>query len=121
MFADAGLPAGVINLVFGPPSEVSRQMLSSLVIQKVSLTGSVPVGKLLAEQSAASLKRTTLELGGHSPVIVMADADIDRAVAQSAAAKFRNAGQLCLAPTRFLCKLRFMIGLSTPSESMPQA
>ncbi|WP_439672398.1 hypothetical protein AEMCBJ_21325 [Cupriavidus necator] len=100
-FADAGLPAGVLNLVFGPPAEVSRQLLSSSVIQKVSLTGSVSVGKLLAEQSATGLKQTTLELGGHSPVIVMADADIDRAVAQSATAKFRNAGQLCLAPTRF--------------------
>lgn len=100
-FIDAGVPAGVINLIFGQPADVSSQLLASPVIRKVSLTGSVAVGKLLARQGADDLKHVTLELGGHAPVIVMADADIESAVAQTAAAKFRNAGQICLAPTRF--------------------
>ncbi|QET01677.1 NAD-dependent succinate-semialdehyde dehydrogenase [Cupriavidus pauculus] len=100
-FVEAGVPAGVINLVFGQPADVSSRLLASPVIRKVSFTGSVAVGKLLARQGADNLKQVTLELGGHAPVIVMGDADIDSAVAQTAAAKFRNAGQVCLSPTRF--------------------
>ncbi len=101
-FVDAGLPPGVLNLVFGVPSEVSQHLIASDVIRKVSFTGSVGVGQHLARLAAPGLKRVTLELGGHSPVIVFDDADVDACVRLLVAAKFRNAGQLCHAPTRFL-------------------
>lgn len=95
------LPAGVLQLVYGIPSEVSQILISSPIIRKVTFTGSVPVGRHLAEMSAKHLKRITLELGGHAPVIVCRDADLDRTVNMMVQHKFRNAGQACLAPTRF--------------------
>ncbi|MDO8699800.1 MAG: NAD-dependent succinate-semialdehyde dehydrogenase [Rhodoferax sp.] len=98
---DAGLPAGVLNIVFGVPSEVSEYLIASPVVAKISLTGSTAVGKLVAQQAARGLKRTTLELGGHAPVIVWADADVERAADLLVAGKYRNAGQICIAPTRF--------------------
>ena len=97
---DAGLPAGVVQLVFGVPDEVSRQLLASPIIRKLSFTGSTAVGKHLLALAAATVKRTTMELGGHAPVIVFDDADLDRAVELLATAKFRNAGQVCVSPTR---------------------
>ncbi|MBU7575173.1 MAG: NAD-dependent succinate-semialdehyde dehydrogenase [Hydrogenophaga sp.] len=100
-FIEAGAPDGVINLVFGVPSFVSSHLIASDVIRKVSFTGSVAVGQGLARLAAPGLKRLTLELGGHSPVIVFDDADVDAVARQLVAAKFRNAGQLCHAPTRF--------------------
>ncbi|WP_226781720.1 NAD-dependent succinate-semialdehyde dehydrogenase [Oceaniglobus trochenteri] len=99
---DAGLPDGVLNVVFGDPAEVSAHLIASPVAKKVSFTGSVEVGKHLQKLAADTLKRCTLELGGHAPVLVFADADVERAAKQSAAAKFRNAGQVCIAPSRFL-------------------
>jgi succinate-semialdehyde dehydrogenase/glutarate-semialdehyde dehydrogenase len=98
---DAGLPDGVMNIVFGVPDEVSRHLLASPAIRKLSFTGSVPVGKHLQKLAADTLKRCTMELGGHAPVIVFDDADIDKAVKSAVAAKFRNAGQVCVSPTRF--------------------
>lgn len=98
---DAGLPAGVAQLVFGVPDQVSRHLLASPVIRKMSFTGSTAVGKQLMKLSADTMKRTTMELGGHAPVIVFDDADLDKAVATLAPAKFRNAGQVCVSPTRF--------------------
>lgn len=98
---DAGLPPGVLNAVFGVPGEVSSYLLDSPVVAKFSFTGSTAVGKLLAQQAAKGLKRATLELGGHAPVIVCADADLDQAVELLVPGKFRNAGQICIAPTRF--------------------
>ncbi len=95
------LPPGTLQLVFGVPSEVSQRLISAPEIRKVTFTGSVPVGRLLAELAAKHLKRITLELGGHAPVIVCRDADIERTVNLMVAHKFRNAGQACLAPTRF--------------------
>ena len=95
------MPEGALQLLFGVPAEVSGQLIASSIIRKVSFTGSVPVGRHLAQLSARHLKRITLELGGHAPVIVCADADIDKTVALMVAHKFRNAGQACLAPTRF--------------------
>lgn len=98
---DAGLPAGVLNLVLGVPGEISARLIASPAIKKISFTGSIPVGRQLAAQAGAQLKKITLELGGHAPVIVMDDVDVERVVALTVAAKFRNAGQLCLCPTRF--------------------
>lgn len=95
------LPEGALQLLFGVPAEVSEQLIASPIVRKVSFTGSVPIGRHLAQMTAKHLKRITLELGGHAPVIVCADADIDKTVAMMVAHKFRNAGQACLAPTRF--------------------
>ena len=100
-FADAGLPAGVLNLVFGVPSEVSEHLLAKDAVRKISFTGSIPVGKHLAQLAAKGMKRTTMELGGHSPVVVFADADPEKAADTIAAFKYRNAGQVCISPTRF--------------------
>lgn len=99
---DAGLPAGVANLVFGVPSRVSEQLIASPVIRAITFTGSISVGKHLAGLAARQMKPAIMELGGHSPVIICADADASVAGAAGAAAKFRNAGQICTAPTRFL-------------------
>src|SRR5579859_6691875 len=100
-FAEAGLPAGVLNLVFGVPAEVSEYLLSKDTVRKISFTGSIPVGKHLAALAAKGMKRTTMELGGHSPVVVFADADPEKAADTIAAFKYRNAGQVCISPTRF--------------------
>jgi succinate-semialdehyde dehydrogenase/glutarate-semialdehyde dehydrogenase len=100
-FADAGLPAGVLNLVFGVPAEVSEHLLAKDAVKKISFTGSIPVGKHLAALAAKGMKRTTMELGGHSPVVVFADADPEKAADTIAAFKYRNAGQVCISPTRF--------------------
>ncbi len=99
--ADAGLPAGVLNIVFGVPAEISEHLIKSPVIRKVTFTGSVPVGKLLARLAAEHVKPCTLELGGHAAVIVMEDANMAFAAQLSAAGKTRNAGQVCTSPTRF--------------------
>ncbi len=101
-YADAGVPAGVINLVFGIPAEISEYLIPHPIIRKVSFTGSTAVGKHLAMLAGQHMKRVTMELGGHAPAIVFEDADIDQAVKILAANKFRNAGQICVAPTRFL-------------------
>lgn len=98
---DAGLPKGVLNVVFGVPAEISTYLIASPIIRKISFTGSTAVGKQLARLAADGMKPSTMELGGHAPVIVFEDADIDLAARMSAAAKFRNAGQICIAPTRF--------------------
>ncbi len=98
---EAGLPKGVLNVVFGVPDEVSRHLLASPIPKKLSFTGSIPVGKHLQKLAADTLKRCTMELGGHSPVIVFDDADVDRAVQVIGANKFRNAGQVCISPTRY--------------------
>jgi succinate-semialdehyde dehydrogenase/glutarate-semialdehyde dehydrogenase len=101
-FADAGIPAGVLQLVYGTPAEISNYLIPHPVIRKVTFTGSIPVGKQLAALAGQHMKRVTMELGGHAPVIVCEDADIALAVKAAAAAKFRNAGQVCISPTRFL-------------------
>src|SRR6516225_3771703 len=100
-FIEAGLPAGVLNLVFGVPADVSEHLLASDVVRKISFTGSVPVGKHLAALAAKGMKRATMELGGHSPVVVFADADPEKTADTIAAFKYRNAGQVCISPTRF--------------------
>ncbi|MGE4368374.1 MAG: NAD-dependent succinate-semialdehyde dehydrogenase [Burkholderiaceae bacterium] len=101
-FQDAGLPDGVLGLVYGDPAEISSYLISHPVIKKITFTGSTPVGKLLAAMAGQHMKRVTMELGGHAPVIVAEDADIELAAKCVGAAKFRNAGQVCISPTRFL-------------------
>lgn len=100
-FLDAGLPPDALNMVCGDPAEVSSALVAHEAIRKVSLTGSVAVGKLLGRQCAERVKRFTGELGGHAPVIVCEDADLPSALKASLAAKYRNAGQVCAAPIRF--------------------
>jgi succinate-semialdehyde dehydrogenase/glutarate-semialdehyde dehydrogenase len=101
-FVDAGIPPGTVNLVFGNPSEISNYLIPHPIIRKVTFTGSTAVGKQLAALAGAHMKRVTMELGGHAPVIVADDADVELAVKASGGAKFRNAGQVCISPTRFL-------------------
>ncbi len=106
IFLDAGVPADALNMVCGDPAQVSSVLIAHPDIAKVSLTGSVAVGRLLGEQAARHLKKFTGELGGHAPVIVCEDADPMQALKASVAAKFRNAGQVCAAPIRFLVARR---------------
>ena len=101
-FVDAGVPAGVIGLIYGVPAEISGYLIPHPTIRKVTFTGSTPVGKHLAALAGQHMKRVTMELGGHAPVIVFDDADVEVAAKQIAGAKFRNAGQVCVSPTRFL-------------------
>jgi succinate-semialdehyde dehydrogenase/glutarate-semialdehyde dehydrogenase len=101
-FQDAGIPPGVLGLVYGNPAEISSYLIPHPTIRKITFTGSTPVGKQLAAMAGQHMKRVTMELGGHAPVIVCEDADIALAVKSAGAAKFRNAGQVCISPTRFL-------------------
>jgi len=101
-FEDAGLPKGVLNAVFGVPAEISPHLIASPVIRKVSFTGSVEVGRQLGALAGAQGKPITLELGGHAPVIVCDDADVDGMIDLAVTVKAWNAGQLCGSPTRFL-------------------
>lgn len=101
-FIDAGIPNGVVGLVYGNPAEISEYLIAHPIIRKITFTGSTPVGKQLASLAGKYMKRCTMELGGHAPVIVADDADIKLAVKSAGAAKFRNAGQVCISPTRFL-------------------
>lgn len=98
---DAGLPDDVVNVVFGDPPQISETLIASPVIRKISFTGSIAVGKHLARLAADGMKRATLELGGHAPVIVSDKADLAKAVALSVGSKYRNAGQVCVSPGRF--------------------
>ncbi|WP_447919805.1 NAD-dependent succinate-semialdehyde dehydrogenase [Achromobacter aegrifaciens] len=98
--ADAGLPAGTLNMLFGDPGEISRRLIESPLIRMVTFTGSTSIGRELAMMAAAGLKRATLELGGHAPVLVFDDADPEAAADAVLAAKLRNSGQICTSPTR---------------------
>jgi succinate-semialdehyde dehydrogenase/glutarate-semialdehyde dehydrogenase len=99
---DAGLPKEVAQAVFGVPDEVSRYLLASPIIRKLSFTGSTVIGKHLAKLAAEDMKRTTMELGGHGPVLVFDDVDVDRVLDVMVGHKYRNAGQVCVSPTRFI-------------------
>ena len=101
-FLDAGVPAGVVNLVYGIPAQISEHLTAAPQIAKISFTGSTAVGKHLAGLAGRHMKRSTMELGGHSPVLVFQDADIEATAALMAASKIRNSGQVCVSPTRFL-------------------
>ena len=105
-FVDAGAPPGSVNLVFGVPAEISAYLVPHPLVRKISFTGSTAVGKQLASLAGQHMKLTTMELGGHAPALVFADTNIDSAARTLAAAKFRNAGQICISPTRFLAERR---------------
>lgn len=99
---DAGLPKGVLQVVFGVPDQVSSHLIASPIIRKVTFTGSVPIGRLLSARAAEGVKPITLELGGHGPVLVFEDADIEKAAVEGVANRFRGTGQVCISSTRFL-------------------
>lgn len=121
-FIDAGVPAGAVNLVYGVPAEISEYLIAHPVVRKVTFTGSTPVGKLLASLAGQHMKRATMELGGHAPVIITGDADIEKAITQLSGHKFRNAGQVCVSPTRFLVQDNvasdFVAGFSAAAEAI---
>ena len=120
---DAGLPAGVAQVVFGVPDEVSTHLLSSPIIRKLSFTGSISVGKHLMKLAADGMKRTTMELGGHAPVVVFDDADLEQTLGIIAPHKYRNAGQVCVSPTRFYVQEpvyeRFVKGFAERAKGLP--
>ena len=122
-FVDAGLPDGVVNLVYGIPAEISEYLIPHRTIRKVTFTGSTAVGKQLAAMAGAHMKRVTMELGGHSPAIVFEDADVEVALKVLTANKFRNAGQVCVSPTRFLVHEkhynRFVEGFTEVAANLP--
>jgi succinate-semialdehyde dehydrogenase/glutarate-semialdehyde dehydrogenase len=99
--ADAGLPAGALNLVSGDSGFISEYLLRSPIVRKASLTGSTGVGRRMLELAAQGIKKVSMELGGHAPVLVFEDADIDQAIKACASFKFRNCGQVCASPTRY--------------------
>src|ERR1700679_3195147 len=121
-FADAGVPAGTINLVYGVPAEISEYLIPHPIIKKMSFTGSTAVGKQLAALAGLPMKSVTMELGGHAPAIVFDDADVDAASRLLAGAKYRNAGQVCVSPTRVLVQERvydqFVTGFVQHSKAM---
>src|SRR5260370_19237955 len=98
---EAGFPAGTINVLTGDEIAIGKELTGNWDVRKVTFTGSTPVGKLIVKQSADTLKKVTMELGGNAPFIVFADADVDKAVQGAIAAKYRNAGQTCISPNRF--------------------
>src|SRR6516162_1793163 len=100
-FHDAGVPPGVLNLVFGTPSDISEYLIPQEAVRLVTFTGSIPVGKKLASLAGHHMKPTIMELGGHAPVIVCNDVDPVASAATSVMGKTRNAGQVCVSPTRF--------------------
>jgi len=98
---ECGVPASAVQVVYGDPAMVSKALISSPHIRKISFTGSIPVGRMLSALAGEHLKKATLELGGNSPVIVMNDIDVDQVARLAIQSKFRNAGQICVAPSRF--------------------
>ena len=117
------MPKGVLAIVFGVPHEVSMHLIASPIIRKVSFTGSIPVGKQLVKLAADGMKRTTMELGGHAPVLVFDDVDVDKVLDMCVAAKYRNAGQVCVSPTRFYVQesiyQRFAEGFAARARALP--
>jgi succinate-semialdehyde dehydrogenase/glutarate-semialdehyde dehydrogenase len=120
---DAGLPAGVLSIVYGVPSEISEYLLASPIVRKISFTGSIPVGKQLMKLAAEGMKRTTMELGGHAPVLVFDDVDVEKVIDACATAKYRNAGQVCVSPTRFYVHEKiyntFVEGFAARAKALP--
>ncbi len=99
-FHEAGIPKGVVNLVIGPAEEIGNEMTSSSDVRKITFTGSTPVGKRLLRDSASTVKKASMELGGHAPFIIFEDADLDEAVRGVMQSKFKNTGQTCISTNR---------------------
>ena len=120
---EAGVPKGVLAIVFGVPHEISTHLIASPIIRKVSFTGSIPVGKQLVKLAADGMKRTTMELGGHAPVIVFDDVDVEKVLDACVTAKYRNAGQVCVSPTRFYVHesiyTKFRDGFAARAKALP--
>jgi succinate-semialdehyde dehydrogenase/glutarate-semialdehyde dehydrogenase len=120
--SDAGVPADVAQLVYGVPDSVSRHLIASPIIRKVSFTGSIPVGKHLMRLAADGVKRITMELGGHAPVLIFDDCDLDKTLDMVVPQKFRNAGQVCVSPTRFYVQRgiydRFVEGFAARTQQV---
>ena len=120
--SDAGVPADVAQLVYGVPDSVSRHLIGSPIIRKVSFTGSIPVGKHLMRLAADGVKRITMELGGHAPVLTFDDCDLDKTLDMVVPQKFRNAGQVCVSPTRFYVQRgiydRFVEGFAARTQQV---
>ena len=120
--SDAGVPANVAQLVYGVPDSVSRHLIGSPIIRKVSFTGSIPVGKHLMRLAADGVKRITMELGGHAPVLIFDDCDLDKTLDMVVPQKFRNAGQVCVSPTRFYVQRgiydRFVEGFAARTQQV---
>ncbi|HQZ39409.1 MAG TPA: NAD-dependent succinate-semialdehyde dehydrogenase [Vicinamibacterales bacterium] len=106
LLVEAGLPAGVLNLVNGDPESMGQEMLDHPAVRKIHFTGSVRVGRILMDGASRTVTRLSLELGGNAPVIVMPDVDLDAVAAGAVVSKFRNNGQVCVAPQRFLVQRR---------------
>ncbi len=119
---DAGVPANVAQLVYGVPDMVSRHLIASPIIRKISFTGSIPVGKHLMRLAADGAKRITMELGGHAPVLIFDDCDLDKTLDMVVPQKFRNAGQVCVSPTRFYVQQgiydRFVAGFAARTQKV---
>jgi succinate-semialdehyde dehydrogenase / glutarate-semialdehyde dehydrogenase len=109
---DAGLPPGVVNMVSGRPQDISETVMDSEIVRKVTFTGSIPVGQWFIRRSADTVKRMSMELGGHAPVIVWDDVDVERIAQLAATGKFRNNGQVCVSPTRFFVHDRLKSGFT---------
>jgi len=99
---ECGLPDGVLSILFGNPVMISDMLLESDVIRGLTFTGSTDVGKILAQKAAKSMKRSVMELGGHAPALIFDDVDLDMTIRGAIAAKYRNSGQICVSPTRFM-------------------
>ena len=119
---EAGIPAGVVNIITGPAEEIGAELTENPLVKKITFTGSTAIGKLLMGQSAKTMKKVSMELGGNAPFIVFDDADLERAVATGMAAKYRNAGQTCVCVNRFLVQDgifdRFAEGISESSRKL---
>ncbi|MDG4647896.1 NAD-dependent succinate-semialdehyde dehydrogenase [Roseibacterium sp. SDUM158017] len=117
-----GVPAGVVQLLLGRAEDISPAIMAADEVRKISLTGSTRVGQMLMAEAAKTMKRCSMELGGHSPVVVCADADVEAAATQCAAFKFRNAGQVCIAPNRFYVEEsvadRFLAKMKAEAEAL---
>ena len=119
---EVGIPAGVVNIVTGSASEIGKELTTHPLVKKITFTGSTEVGKMLIEQSASTVKKVSMELGGNAPFLVFDDADLDRAVEGAVTAKYRNSGQTCVCTNRFFVQAgiydRFVEKFAKASEAL---
>src|SRR5690625_3096941 len=121
VFEQAGIPEGVINLVTGDAEAIGKEMLTNKDVRMITFTGSTKVGKYLMREGADQMKKVSLELGGHAPIIVFDDADLDKAATLSLASKFRNNGQTCICANRLYVHERILEGFTTKLKEKVEA